>query len=290
MLYSQLGATGLQVSKIGLGCGRLARSKGSSEILATALDLGVNFFDTADSYGQGESERALARILKSKRGELYVASKIGYSTTALGALSGRFKALWNRGGKPQRFSTDYIRTAVQASLRRLETDYIDLLQLHSPPLDVATSEAVRTCLQDLQDKGHICSFGVSCRDVHDAAVLAESAAFPSLQCEINVFHASDYSNLMFHLSHGKTGLIARQAFASGQIGTLREKYRFLEIPGRRSIAQAAIQYVLYYRHVCSLLVGTSNPEHLKENVEALSAPALSTTETERIVAMSTDPV
>lgn len=290
MLYSQLGATGLNVSKISLGCSHLARGKGSVEILAAALDLGVNFFDTADSYGQGESERALAPILRRNRGDVYIASKIGYSTNAFGALSGKIKALWGRSGKRQNFDPRYIQTAVHASLKRLETDYVDLLQLHSPPLEVARSEAIWTCLQDLQIKGHIRTFGISCRNLHDAVVLAQSPALPSLQCEISVFHANGYSNLMSHLSRGKTGLIARQAFASGQMSTLGEKYRFLEIPGRRSIAQAAIQYVLDYRHVCTLLVGTSNPEHLNENIGALSAPALSTTETERIVAMSMDPV
>ena len=289
MLYSQLGTTGLHVSKIGLGCSRLARGKGSSETLAAALDLGVNFFDTADSYGQGESERALARILKRNRGNVCVASKVGYSTTAFGALSGRIKTLWNRGGKPQHFTPRYIQTAVHASLKRLETDYIDLLQLHSPPLDVARSEAIWTCLRDLQVKGHIRSFGISCRNVHDAVVLAESGAFPSLQCEINIFHASGYSDLMSHLAPGKSGLIARQAFASGQMSALREKYRFLEIPGERSLPQAAIQYVLHYLQVCTLLVGTSSPKHLEENVGALSTPPLSIAETERIVAMAVGP-
>ena len=101
MLYSQLGATGLNVSKISLGCSHLARGKGSVEILAAALDLGVNFFDTADSYGQGESERALAPILRRNRGDVYIASKIGYSTNAFGALSGKIKALWGRSGKRQ---------------------------------------------------------------------------------------------------------------------------------------------------------------------------------------------
>lgn len=289
MLYSQLGATGLRVSKIGLGCSRLARGKESSGILAAALDLGVNFFDTADSYGQGESERALAPILKRHRGDVYIASKVGYSTTAFGALSGKIRALWSGGGKPQHFTPRYIQTAVHASLKRLETDYIDLLQLHSPTLDVARSEAIWTCLLDLQVKGHIRSFGISCRNVHDAVVLAEYAAFPSLQCEINIFQGSGCSGLMSHLARGKSGLIARQAFASGQMGTLREKYRFLEIPGRRSITQAAIQYVLHYRHVSTLLVGTSSPKHLEENVGALSTPLLSTTETERIVAMAMGP-
>jgi aryl-alcohol dehydrogenase-like predicted oxidoreductase len=289
VLYSQLGATGLHVSRIGLGCSRLARNNKSSEILAAALDLGVNFFDTADSYGQGESERALAHILKKNRGDVYVASKVGYSTTTFGALSGRIKALWSSDGRPQHFTPRYIQTAVYASLKRLETDYIDLLQLHSPPLDVARSEDIWTCLQDLKVSGHIRSFGISCRYLHDAAVLAESAAFPSLQCEINALRAGGHSGLMHHLARRKSGFIARQAFASGQIGVLREKYRFLEIPGTRSIAQAAIQYVLHYREVCTLLVGTSNPKHLEENVGALSTPSLSTTEIERIAAMAVGP-
>jgi aryl-alcohol dehydrogenase-like predicted oxidoreductase len=286
VLYSHLGPTGLQVSKIGLGCSRLARGRGSSELLAAALDLGVNFFDTADSYGQGESERALACILKSGRGDLYIASKVGYSTSAFGAFAGKIKALSGRGGKPQNFTPRYIQTAVHASLKRLETDYIDLLQLHSPPLDVAKSEAIWTCLQNLQFKGHIRSFGISCRNVNDAIVLAESGAFPSLQCEINVLHASEYSGLMSHLTRDKSGLIARQAFGSGQMSTLRERYRFLEIPGRRSTTQAAIQYVLHYRHVSTVLVGTSSPKHLEENVAALSTPSLSTTEIERILSMA----
>jgi aryl-alcohol dehydrogenase-like predicted oxidoreductase len=289
VLYSQLGPTGLHVSRIGLGCSRLARGKGSSEILAAALDLGVNFFDTAGSYGQGESERALAPILKRSRGEMYVASKVGYSTTAFGAVSGRIKALWGKSGKPQNFTPRYIQTAVHASLKRLETDYIDLLQLHSPPLDVARSADIWTCLQDLQVKGHIRSFGISCRTVGDAEILAESNVFPSLQCEINVFHAGAYLGLMSHLARGKTGFIARQAFASGQLATLRERYRFLEIPGKRSITQGAIQYVLHFQHISTLLVGTSIPKHLEENVGALSAPSLSATETERIVAMAAEP-
>src|SRR5581483_11951507 len=151
----RFGSTDLTVSQYGLGCARIGgifQSDPSAfvKLLCAANDAGINFFDTADIYSQGESERLLGRALGRRRNDIVIATKAGYLLPAQRRLVARIKPFVRplirltgfrrqhvpgsvRGSLAQDFSGRHLRKAVEDSLRRLRTDRIDLFQLHSPP-------------------------------------------------------------------------------------------------------------------------------------------------------------
>jgi len=149
MEYKSLGASGLQVSAVGLGCNnfgmRIDKEK-SAEVVGRALELGINFFDTADIYGGTQSEQFLGAALGERRQHVIVATKFGGPT---GEGPG------NRGG-----SRGYIMQAVEASLRRLNTDYIDLYQYHFPDVNTPIEESLRA-MDDLVRSGKVRYIGSS---------------------------------------------------------------------------------------------------------------------------------
>jgi aryl-alcohol dehydrogenase-like predicted oxidoreductase len=149
MEYKSLGSSGLQVSAVGLGCNnfgmRIDKEK-SAEVVGRALELGINFFDTADIYGGTQSEQFLGEALGERRQHVIVATKFGGPT---GEGPG------NRGG-----SRGYIMQAVEASLRRLNTDYIDLYQYHFPDLNTPIEESLRA-MDDLVRSGKVRYIGSS---------------------------------------------------------------------------------------------------------------------------------
>ncbi len=149
MEYKSLGSSGLQVSAVGLGCNnfgmRIDKEK-SAEVVGRALELGINFFDTADIYGGTQSEQFLGAALGERRQHVIVATKFGGPT---GEGPG------NRGG-----SRGYIMQAVEASLRRLNTDYIDLYQYHFPDLNTPIEESLRA-MDDLVRSGKVRYIGSS---------------------------------------------------------------------------------------------------------------------------------
>src|ERR1700741_5386435 len=170
MRYRTLGSTGIRISEIGFGTWGLGgaaqgavaygatQDEQSIRALRAAYDRGVNFFDTADFYGFGHSEKVLGEALRGVRDKVVIATKGGL-LDATGA---------------QDFSPAHLRSALDASLQRLGTDYVDLLQLHSPPIDllVRQSEAIE-CLQALQREGKVRAFGVSVRSPDDGVLAVE---------------------------------------------------------------------------------------------------------------------
>src|SRR5580693_1828325 len=152
------GKTDLTVSEVGFGCARIggifqSDSRAFLNLLSEARDAGINFFDTADMYSQGESEALVGRAFRRSRDRVIIASKAGYRLPGRRMFVARLKPLLRpvikllklrRGQVPatvsgalsQEFSPDYLRRAVEGSLRRLRTDYLDLLQLHSPSAQV----------------------------------------------------------------------------------------------------------------------------------------------------------
>lgn len=154
MHYRVLGKTGISISELGLGCSRLGKSffldnrKASARILEEAFEKGINFFDTARNYGYGTSEEAIGRAFRHNRSKVIIASKGGYLPSTLGRY-GRlltpfimpFRCLIQPLRKPLKgktqkvgdYSPAYIKRALEESLKSLQTDYIDIYQLHSPP-------------------------------------------------------------------------------------------------------------------------------------------------------------
>lgn len=156
MRYRALGKTGLKVSEVSLGAwtigsnmyGRIDEDT-ALRIIKKALDLGINLYDTADVYGRGESEKILGRALKGY--DVYISTKIGYDI-----YSQRVQ-----GRTPQRFDPQYLLYAVRKSLERLGRSYVDLLQLHNPPLEVIEDEVVFETMERIVNEGLALHVGVS---------------------------------------------------------------------------------------------------------------------------------
>ncbi|HEX6684057.1 MAG TPA: aldo/keto reductase [Candidatus Limnocylindrales bacterium] len=160
-----------------------------------AVDLGVTLFDTADAYGTGHSERVLGRALRSRRDEVVIATKFGF------VIDENKREITGIDVTP-----DYIRSACAASLSRLQTDHIDLYQLHVGDLDRSVSEEVLATLEDLVDKGMIRSYGWSTDNLDSARRLAGRRHAVAVQFALNVF--SDSPQLLAFCSRqGMAGLI-----------------------------------------------------------------------------------
>lgn len=170
----------LEVTVVGLGCnnfGPRLDAGQSAEVVHAALDAGINFFDTADTYGKGQSEEFLGRALAGRRAEVVIATKFGKPMDDV-----------RRGARPE-----YIRRAAEDSLRRLNTDYIDLYQLHEPDPDVPLAETLGA-LDELVQAGKVREIGCSnfsvaqLRDAATTAAEHELARFVSVQNEYSLLH------------------------------------------------------------------------------------------------------
>jgi aryl-alcohol dehydrogenase-like predicted oxidoreductase len=209
---------GVQVSRLGVGCSNFGKRCGQDEVVDvvnTALDLGVNFFDVADVYGNGTAEDLLARAIGKRRAEAVIATKFGHSTTEQ-------RAPQRRGGHPEN-----IRHSVDASLRALRTDYIDLYQMHEPDPRIPVAETLGA-LEELVGAGKIrwagCSnFSVDLlRDSTDAARKLDFPGFLSVQNEYSlVVRDAEQDVLPYCREHG----LAFLPYFPLASGVLTGKYR-----------------------------------------------------------------
>jgi len=162
MRYRPLGTSGLTVSELGFGCWTVGTSwwgdrdeAGAIRLLHRALDLGVTFYDTADTYGSGDGETILAKAFGGRRAEVVIATKFGYDFyTNTGPRTGQREL-------PQDFSPAFVRRALEESLRRLDTDYVDLYQLHNPRMDTILRDDLFAELDRLRDEGKIRAYGAA---------------------------------------------------------------------------------------------------------------------------------
>lgn len=190
----KLGKGGAEVSAMGLGCWAIGgpwefdgRPAGwgsvddgeSVRAVRRALNLGVNFFDTADVYGCGHSERVLGRALEGRRDEAVIATKFGLPFDE-----------GTRSGSGADASPGYVRKACEASLRRLRTDRIDLYQLHAGAEDAASAEGVVETLEELVSEGKIRAYGTAVDALEVVRVFAKGEHCVAVQTQVNVFGAA----------------------------------------------------------------------------------------------------
>jgi aryl-alcohol dehydrogenase-like predicted oxidoreductase len=307
MEVRRFGSTALQVSELGLGCARIGGifqndPKGFLNLLAAARDTGINFYDTADMYSQGESERLIGRAFEGKRDRIVIASKAGYCLPAQRRLAAKLKPLLRpvirlvklrrqsvsaavRGALAQDFSPSYLRSAVEGSLRRLRTDYLDLLQLHSPPADVVAREDWVGALESLKRAGKIRYYGVSCDSVEAGHAALAHEGVSSLQLVVNLLEQRQGDALLpLARARGVAG-IARECLANGllvkeaseidlatycsspdeiarreeQLATLRRR----ALEDGRPLASLALDYVRSRDGVSVTLVGARTVEQLR---------------------------
>jgi aryl-alcohol dehydrogenase-like predicted oxidoreductase len=237
MQVRRLGGTQLHVSELGFGCARIGGifqgdPQRYFDLLHAARHAGINFFDTSDIYSQGESESLLGRAFRGRRAEVVLASKAGYRLPSQRRLASRLKPLLRplirrlglrrdrlpaavRGTLSQDFTPKYLRKAVEGSLRRLGTDYLDLLQLHSPTAAQLQSGEWVDALDALKRAGKLRYYGISCDD--EAAGLAALGfeGVSTLQVRLNLLDRGAEQNLLPRARARGVGVIARESLANG---------------------------------------------------------------------------
>jgi aryl-alcohol dehydrogenase-like predicted oxidoreductase len=315
MKSNKFGMTDLNVSVLGFGCAAIGSRTGrrpALDALRMALDHGVNFFDTAPFYGQGESERIVGAAIKGQRDRVVVATKVGlYPSLAL-RLAAKFKPLvrsllkalpgagrtslqksvqgFMRSSNEIRFDRRSLVASLESSLKRLSTDYVDLLLLHVTPRREEIDDAVDQ-LQSLKRQGKLRYFGASSHSVEDMQLWLSppSKDIAALQTMLNLFEIPAIDACLPMASKCGVAVIAREPFAqgkllpprptgAGQLTFVGQEYdsRFAAYADARgrTVPQIAIQFLAQLEGVSTVLAGMSTGEHLRENVNALSLPPL----------------
>lgn len=292
--YRKLGDTGIDVSEIGFGTWGLGGSVRGSvaygptddgesrRALRRAFDLGVTFYDTSDFYGYGHSERLVGEALSSVRPQVTVATKVGMVSA----------------DAAQNFSPDHIRRSLEASLDRLKTDYVDLYQLHSPPMDLLRQDdAILAVLQALVEEGKVRALGVSLRSPDDGRAAICELGFKCIQVNFSLADQRTRQTGLLDLatSHG-VGIIARTPLCFGFLtGNYSAESQFdpsdhrrrwsphqldrwasaVEVfsspdirDGGQTDAQFALRFCLSYPAVSTAIPGMLAQQQVEENVQA----------------------
>jgi aryl-alcohol dehydrogenase-like predicted oxidoreductase len=304
MQYRELGRTGWKVSALSFGSWAIGGSWGpvvESESLAAlhrAIELGVNFFDTADVYGDGRSEQLLAKLRRESRETIYIATKVGRR------LNPHTAAGYNRSN---------LTNFVERSLKNLETDALDLLQLHCPPTQVFYMPDVFGILEDLVKAGKIRFYGVSVEKVEEALKAIEYPNVQSVQIIYNLFRLRPADLLFEQVKKRRVGILARVPLASGMLtGKLRPETAFSNddhrsynrdgesfdrgetfsgvdydialkaveelkaiCPPGMSMVQFALRWILMFDAVTCAIPGVKRAEQAEENFTASDLPQLS---------------
>jgi aryl-alcohol dehydrogenase-like predicted oxidoreductase len=288
MKYRTLGKTGLRISAVGLGtmvhAGHFGPMKDSESLSAidTALDLGVNFIDTSDAYGAGYSEALLGNALKRNRDKVILATKGG--NVMVGPDRGK-----------RIFDPAYISRVMDESLRRLQTDYIDLYQLHNPTVEVIERGEVWNVLQRAKQAGKIRHYGVSINTMEEGIAAVEDGRAETIQVEYNLLAQAPRENIFPLAAQSNVGIIARmplkRGILTGKMSAADEsrfqgddvrarsfkgepflkelakadQLRFLVHGPIKSLGQAAIAFCIAHPAVSVVIPGARNAEQMREN-------------------------
>jgi aryl-alcohol dehydrogenase-like predicted oxidoreductase len=310
----RFGSTDLMVSEIGFGGSRIgglmARGGSGSSVdaLHAAFDAGINFYDTADMYSQGEGEQLLGRAFTGRRDRVIIATKGGYLLPTRRRLLSRIKPLVRplvkmlgikrqhlpsgaSGALTQDFTPAYITQALNASLSRLRTDYIDFYQLHSPPPDFVQSDAfaeIIHTLQTAQRAGKIRHFGVGADSIADAERCLLRTNLACAQVPFGLIDP-DRNALIPGWHERGVGVIARGAYGGGflkdslspdELRKLTPKsewivaLRDIAMERQRSLLELALQFSLRANGVSVTLLGMRTVEHVRENLRYYNSPSL----------------
>ncbi len=304
MIYNQFGNTEFQVSRIGFGTwGLSGTSYGSVDdavsikALQTAFDEGINFFDTADLYGDGHSERILTKALGTKRDRIFIATKGG--------------TLPHTGFyMPQDFSVDYLNQALENSLARLKTDYIDLYQLHSPEVNSLDLDNILTFFEKKVQEGKIRYYGISLRSPADGMKILNTYHLDAIQVNYNLIDQRAEEIGLFNLCLKKgVAVIARTPLCFGFLtGRYTGEETFTPPDHRanwpraqirrwaqatklfsplnenknRTLPQLALAFCYSNPAVSTVIPGMMNSTEVIENVQTLDLPNLSAGEMDYI--------
>ena len=307
MKYRTLGKTGYRVSEISFGAWAIGGAWGSVEderslaAIHRAIDLGINFFDTADVYGDGRSERLLRQAAGERSEKIYIATKAGRR------LQPHVASGYNRAN---------LTAFIERSLENLGTDCIDLLQLHCPPTEAYENDRLFEALDELREKGLMRHYGVSVETVDEALRAVERPGVATIQIIFNMFRHKPAHLLFEKAKSSGVGLLARVPLASGLLtGKFTSESRFerddhrqfnrhgeafdrgetfsgvdfqtglqavselqsLVKPGN-TLAQTALRWILMFDAVSCAIPGAKTAYQVEENAAASDLPPLTAVE------------
>ncbi|MRX74316.1 aldo/keto reductase [Bacillus lacus] len=291
MKKKQLGSSDLFVSRIGLGCMSLGTDyTHAKRLIDTAIENGINYLDTADLYDNGVNEEIIGKAVKNRRSDLILATKAGNRR-----ISGKDGWTWDP-------SKAHIKEAVKGSLKRLQTDYIDLYQLHGGTIEDNIDETIEA-FEELKTEGLIRHYGISSIRPNVIREYLQKSSIVSIMMQYSLLDRRPEELFPLIEQHG-VSVIARGPMAKGLLsgrplntaGTERENgylsYSFEELQkalpeikeaGKpHSAAEAAIQYCLHSDAVAAAIPGASKEEQIMENASAAAASALRTEQIERL--------
>ncbi len=304
MQYHELGRTGWRVSSISFGAWAIGSAWGTVDdreslgALERAVDLGVNFFDTADAYGDGRSERLLAQLKRKRRETIHIATKAGRR------LSPHVASGYNR---------ENLTAFVERSLVNLEADTLDLLQLHCPPTAVYYMPEVFGVLDDLTRQGKVRHYGVSVEKVEEALKAIEYPNVKTVQVIFNIFRQRPAELFFEQAKRRQVGILARVPLSSGMLtGKMTRATTFASddhraynrrgesfdrgetfsgvsfelglqtveelrplVPPGWTMSQFALRWILMFDAVSCAIPGAKRPGQVEENCAAADLPPLS---------------
>ncbi|SNR49707.1 aldo/keto reductase [Hymenobacter mucosus] len=306
MQYRKLGKTGFNISEISLGTWQVGGKWGdpfshetADSILNAAVDSGINFIDTADVYGDGESEKAVGRLVRSRSERVYVATKCGR----------QLQPHTNEAYQP-----DVLRKFVEASLRNMQLETLDLIQLHCPPTEVFYRPEIFELFDRLKEEGKILNLGVSVEKVEEGLKALTFSNVTTIQLIFNMFRQRPTELLFQEAQRHDVGLIVRVPLASGLLtgkfspqttfspedhrqfnrdGAAFDKGETFSgvdyetglaaveelkkvFPDQPNLAPIALRWVLMFDEVSCVIPGASKPSQLESNLHAAELPALTT--------------
>lgn len=305
MQYRKLGKTGFDVSEISLGTWQVGGVWGddfshsnAEKILNSAVDSGINFIDTADVYGDGESEKAVGRFVKSRSERIFVATKCGR----------QLNPHINEAYQPA-----VLRKFVENSLKNMGLETLDLIQLHCPPTEVYYRPEIFELFDRLKDEGKILNLGISVEKVEEALKGIEFENVTTVQIIFNTFRQRPAELFFEQAKKKKIGIIVRVPLASGLLtGKFSKQSTFTAgdhrnfnrngemfdkgetfsgidyetglaaveelkalFPNEQNLAPIALKWILGFDAVSTIIPGASRSEQVSANVAALDFPDLS---------------
>ncbi|HEX8889836.1 MAG TPA: aldo/keto reductase [Pyrinomonadaceae bacterium] len=311
MQYRELGRTGWRVSAVSFGAWAIGSAWGDVEdseslsALHKAIELGVNFFDTADVYGDGRSERLLAQLKREHKEEIIIATKAGR----------RLDPHLIEG-----YTAQNLTAFIERSLKNLETETLDLLQLHCPPREAYYMPEVFGALDDLVGQGKIRYYGVSVEKVEDALKAIEFESVQTVQIIFNIFRQRPAELFFGEAKRRRVGILARLPLSSGMLsGKLNSQSHFAPddhrafnrhgesfdrgetfsgvdyetglkaveelrslLPAGATMAQFALRWILMFDAVTCAIPGAKRPSQAEENARAADLPPLSDETMQRV--------
>lgn len=275
MQHRTLGRTGLSVSRLGFGAmeirgpriwsGRPVADDQAERILSAVLDSGINFIDTSPDYGT--SEAFIGRFISWRRKEYLLATKCGCTVVNMG----------DHDETPHVWTRDNLLRNIEASLQRMKTDHVDILQLHNPAVEVVEENRLVDALREIQRAGHTRFISISSA-LPQLPTFLDWGVFDTFQIPYSALERT-HEEWITRVSEAGAGTIIRGGVAKGMLSEGRrmgrrwEPWRAAkldEIRGQMSRMEFMLRFTLSHPHADTVIVGTLNPKHLEDNLAAAS--------------------